>query len=407
MLIMADYGYEAINSEGKILKGSISAENFELAKVQLKNKGLIVTDLTEQNVLNKDININFDKKPTPRDLGVFCRQFVAMSRAGVSILECLTLLREQTENKVLQKAVREVQAEVEKGETLATGLSQHPKVFSDLMVTTVNAGEQSGSLDVALERMADQYEKSAKTAALVKKAMIYPIVVAVVAVAVVVLMLVKVIPSYTDMFEDLGTELPAITKAVVAMSDFIVARWFILVPVIAAIVIAIKAYAKTTSGKYLKADLSMKIPAIKNLVVKSACSQFARTLATLLSAGVPLVEAVDIVGDTMQNLRFYDAVKNAKEEVIKGVPLSQPLEDCGLFPPMMYHMIRIGEEAGNTEEMLNKMADYYDEEVEMAVQSLMAAMEPAIIIVLALVVGVLIAAVMSPMLTMYQSLDNL
>ncbi len=404
---MADFGYEAITKDGKALKGSIEAESIEAATALLKAKGYIVTDINEQSILNKDINISFDKKPTPRDLAVFCNQFVAMSRAGVSILECLNLLREQTENKPLAKAIRETQAEVEKGETLANGLKQHPKIFSDLMITTVNAGEQSGSLEIALERMAAQYEKSAKTAALVKKAMIYPIVVAIVAVAVVIVMLVKVIPSYTEMFADLGTDLPAITKAVVAMSDFIIGYWFILIPVIIGLVIAIRAYLATPSGKRVKSTLALKIKLTQNLTTKSACSQLARTLSTLLGAGVPLVEAVDIAGETMQNVLFYDAVKYAKDEVIKGVPLSQPLEESGLFPPMMYHMMRIGEEAGNTEEMLDKLADYYDEEVEIAVQSLMAAMEPMIIIVLAVVVGILIAACMSPMLTMYQALDNL
>lgn len=404
---MADFGYEAITKDGKTLKGSIEAENIDAAQALLKAKGYIVTSVEEQSLLNKDISISFDKKPTPRDLAVFCNQFVAMSRAGVSILECLNLLREQTENKTLAKAVRETQAEVEKGETLADGLAQHPKVFNNLMITTINAGEQSGSLDVSLERMAEQYEKSAKTAALIKKAMIYPIVVALVAVAVVVVMLVKVIPAYTDMFDDLGTDLPAITKAVVAMSDFIMNFWFILIPAVAGIVIGVKAYLGTPPGQRLKSTLSLKIKMTQNLTTKSACSQLARTLATLLSAGVPLVEAVDIAGNTMQNVLFKEAVMYAKDEVIKGVPLSQPLEESGLFPPMMYHMIRIGEEAGNTEEMLTKLADYYDEEVEIAVQGLMAAMEPMIIIVLAAIVGVLIAAVMSPMLTMYQSLDNL
>lgn len=404
---MADFGFEGITREGKSIKGSISADNQAAAMQQLKQKGYIVTDITEKGVLQKDINISFDKKPSARDMAVFCSQFVAMNRAGVSILECLSLLREQTENQMLAKAVREVQAEVEKGETLANGLAQHPKVFNDLMVTTINAGEQSGSLDVAMERMGAQFEKSAKTAALVKKAMIYPILVALVAVAVVIIMLVVVIPSYTDMFADLGTDLPGITKAVVAASDFIIGRWYILIPIVIAIAVGIRTYLATDPGKRLKSTLSLKIPAIANLTTKSACSQLARTLATLLSAGVPLVEAVDIVGDTMQNVLFYDAVKYARDEVIKGVPLSQPLEESGLFPPMMYHMIHIGEEAGNTEEMLNKLADYYDEEVELAVQSLMAAMEPMIIIVLACVVGVLIGAVMAPMLTMYQALDSL
>ncbi|MCR4755118.1 MAG: type II secretion system F family protein [Lachnospiraceae bacterium] len=404
---MADFGYEAITKDGKTLKGSIEAETIDAAQALLKAKGYIVTDISEQSLLNKDINISFDKKPSPRDLAVFCNQFVAMSRAGVSILECLNLLREQTENKSLARAIRETQAEVEKGETLADGLSNHPKVFNNLMITTINAGEQSGSLDISLERMAEQYEKSAKTAALIKKAMIYPIVVAIVAVAVVVVMLVKVIPAYTDMFDDLGTDLPAITKAVVAMSDFLMNFWFIVVPVVVGIVVGIKAYVATPSGQRLKSTLALKIKMTQNLTTKSACSQLARTLATLLSAGVPLVEAVDIAGNTMQNVLFKEAVMYAKDEVIKGVPLSQPLEESGLFPPMMYHMVRIGEEAGNTEEMLTKLADYYDEEVEIAVQGLMAAMEPMIIIVLAAVVGVLIAAVMSPMLTMYQSLDNM
>jgi type IV pilus assembly protein PilC len=271
----------------------------------------------------------------------------------------------------------------------------------------VAAGEASGSLDIALERMAAQFEKSAKTKALVKKAMIYPIVVCIVAIAVVVVMLVVVIPNYTKMFADLGTDLPAITKAVQAASDFLIQKWFIIVPVVIAVVVGLKTFAKTDTGKHLFHKLKLKIPAIKNLEVKSASSMMARTLSTLMAAGVPLVEAVGIVGGTMENVYFKEALDTCKNEIIIGQPLSRPLEECGLFPPMVYHMTRIGEESGNTEEMLNKLADYYDEEVEMAVQSLMAAMEPMIIIVLAGIVGVLVGACMAPMLTMYQALDSL
>ena len=404
---MASYGYEAINKMGKELKGSIEADTEDMARAQLKQQGLIVLSLSSQSLLTKDINIEIGGSVTPRDLAVFCRQFVSMSKAGVSILECLNLLREQTENKRLAKAIREVQSEVEKGETLATGLGKQDKIFPNLMITTIAAGEASGSLEVSLERMAEQFEKSAKTQALVKKAMIYPALVAIVAIIVVIVMLVVVIPSYTEMFADLGTELPGITKAVVAMSDFIMNYWFVLIPVIIALVFAIKTFCKTPAGQLLTSRIALKIPVFKNITVKSACSQLARTLATLLAAGVPLVEAVDIVAKTMQNVLFRDAMLEARDEIIKGVPLSQPLETCGLFPPMLYHMVRIGEESGNTEEMLGKLADYYDEEVEMATQSLMAAMEPMIILVLAAVVGTLIAAVMAPMLSMYQALDNL
>mgnify|MGYP002672436606 FL=1 len=404
---MATWGYVAIDKTGKEIKGSKEADNQEVIRRELKNQGLIVLEITQQNALTKDISLDFSSGPTPRDLAVFCRQFSSITRAGVTIIETLSMLADQTENQKMQKALYEVKADVEKGESFADALSKHKKVFPELLIQMARAGEASGSLDTSMERMAIQFEKTAKTQALVKKAMIYPIVVALVAVAVIVVMLVFVIPRYMDMFEELGTELPAITLAVVAMSNFIKNFWYIIIPVIIGIVMAVKSYAATSSGKHLFGKIQLKIPAIRNLVVKSACSQMARTLSTLLAAGVPLVEAVDIVAETMSNIWFKEALKEATEQLIIGVPLSQPLQTSGLFPPMVYHMIHIGEEAGSTEEMLNKLADYYEEEVEMAVQSLMAAMEPMIIIVLACIVGILIAAVMAPMVEMYSALDNL
>ncbi len=404
---MATWGYVAIDKTGKEIKGSKEADNQEIIRRELKNQGLIVLEITQQNALTKDISLDFSSGPTPRDLAVFCRQFSSITRAGVTIIETLSMLADQTENQKMQKALYEVKADVEKGESFADALSKHKKVFPELLIQMARAGEASGSLDTSMERMAIQFEKTAKTQALVKKAMIYPIVVALVAVAVIVVMLVFVIPRYMDMFEELGTELPAITLAVVAMSNFIKNFWYIIIPVIIGIVVAVKSYAATSSGKHLFGKIQLKIPAIRNLVVKSACSQMARTLSTLLAAGVPLVEAVDIVAETMSNIWFKEALKEATEQLIIGVPLSQPLQTSGLFPPMVYHMIHIGEEAGSTEEMLNKLADYYEEEVEMAVQSLMAAMEPMIIVVLACIVGVLIAAVMAPMVEMYSALDNL
>ncbi|MBD5506541.1 MAG: type II secretion system F family protein [Lachnospiraceae bacterium] len=405
---MAVWGYVAIDKGGKEVKGSKDADNKDLALRDLKNQGLIVLELTEQNALTKDISIDFGgKKPTARDFAVFCRQFASITRAGVTIIETLNMLADSTENKKMKKALYEVRADVEKGESFADSMAGREGVFPELLIQMARAGEASGSLDTAMERMAIQFEKSAKTQAMVKKAMIYPIVVALVAVAVVVVMLVVVIPSYMDMFEQLGTELPAITMAVVNLSNLLKSKWYIIVPVVAAIVFALKTYAKTNSGKHVFGKLQMKVPAVKNLVVKSASAQMARTLSTLLTAGVPLIEAVDIVADTMTNIWFKEALKDALEQIMIGVPLSQPIQTCGLFPPMVFHMMRIGEEAGSTEEMLNKLADYYEEEVEMAVQSLMAAMEPMIIIVLAGVVGILIGAVMAPMVTMYAALDNL
>ncbi len=404
---MAVWGYVAIDKSGKEIKGSKDADNQDLALRELKNQGLIVLELTEQNMLTKDISIDFGGKPTPRDMAVFCRQFASITRAGVTIIETLNMLADSTENKKMQKALYAVRADVEKGESFADSLAGHPAVFPELLIQMVRAGEASGSLDTAMERMAIQFEKSAKTQAMVKKAMIYPIVVALIAVAVVIVMLVFVIPRYMDMFEQLGTELPAITMAVVKVSNFLKTNWYIIVPVVIAVVFALKTFAKTYAGKHVFGKLQLKIPAVKNLVVKSASAQMARTLSTLLTAGVPLIEAVDIVSETMTNIWFKEALKEALEQIMVGTPLSRPLQTCGLFPPMVYHMMRIGEEAGSTEEMLNKLADYYEEEVEMAVQSLMAAMEPMIIIVLAGIAGLLIASVMAPMVTMYSALDNL
>ena len=404
---MATFGYEAVDRSGKMTKGSVEADNQNLAKAELHKQGLTVVSLTEQNALTKDIDIDLGGKPTSRDLSVFCRQFVSMTKAGVSILEALKMLCEQTENKKLKKALVQVRLNVEKGETLATAMSEHPAIFPTIMINMVAAGEASGSLETAFERVAVQLERNNKTQALVKKAMIYPIVLLFVSIAVVIVMLVVVIPSYSEIFDDLGTELPALTQGVLAASNYIQRRWYILLALVALIVFGIRTFAGTSAGKHFFGKVALSIPAVKNLVVKSASSLMARTLSTLMGAGVPLVEAVDIVSNVMSNIWYKEALQEVKSQVILGTPLSRPLEECGLFPPMVYHMVRIGEESGNIEEMLDKLADYYDEEVEMAVQSLMAFLEPIMILVLAAIVGVLIASVLAPMMKMYEALDNL
>ncbi|MCR4896755.1 MAG: type II secretion system F family protein [Lachnospiraceae bacterium] len=404
---MASYGYEAIDRTGKTVKGSVQADDQDKARADLRGQGLTVVTMTEQSALNKDINIQFKRKPSARDLSVFCNQFVAMNRAGVSILDSLRMLADATENVMLKEAIEGVRVSTEKGETLASSMEQYPKVFPSIMIHMVAAGEASGSLDVSLQRVGKQFETTSKTQALVKKAMIYPIVVLLVAIAVVIVMLVVVIPRYAEMFADLGSDLPGITKAVMRMSEFIQARWWLILIVVAALVTFFKSWSKTLSGQHALGKLAMMIPAVKNMVVKSASAQMARTLSTLIGSGVPLVEGVGITSTIMSNIWFKEALEDAKAQIMVGKPLSAPLEDCGLFPPMVYYMVRIGEETGNTEDMLDKLADYYEEEVEMAVASLMAAMEPMIIIVLAGVVGVLIGACMAPMLKMYQDLGNL
>lgn len=403
---MPTFAYTAVDKNGKEIKGTIDADNMELARQEAKGKDMTLLSLKEQTFLNADIKFEIGGKPKARDLGVMCRQFVSMNRAGVTMIESLKMLSEQTENKKLKATLREVRLNVERGDSLAVSMAAHPDVFPEIMINMITAGEASGNLDIALERVSVQLENNAKTASMVKKAMIYPVAVLVVAIVVSVVMLVVVLPNYATMFADLGTELPGITKMYMAMSNVLIDYWFIIVPALVGLAIAVMSFSKTNAGKHVFGKLAIKLPILSNMTIKSASSLTARTLATLLGSGVPLIEAVGIVSGVVGNVYFKEALATAKDEITIGMPLSRPLEECGLFPPMVYHMIRIGEEAGNTEEMLDKLADYYDEEVEMAVQSLMAAMEPMIIVVLAGVCGGLIAACMAPMLTMYQALGN-
>lgn len=405
---MAQYQYTAINSAGKQVKGSIEAENEARAMEQVKKEGMIPVKVEAATALNKDINISiFKKKVKIRDLSIFCRQFVSMHRAGVTILESMRMMTEQTENPTLRDALNEAYLAVQKGETLANAFRQNPDVFPKLLIHMVEAGEASGSLDIAFERMAVQFEKSAKLQGLVKKAMVYPIMVMVVAVAVVIVLLTKVVPTFMGMFADMDMEMPKITLMVVAASDFMQANWLAIVIGIVVVVIAFKWFKKTATGEGIIAKLALKLPLFGDLTTKSNSAKFARNLSTMLSAGISMPEAVEITAETMANKYYIDAMREAKNDVMQGVPLSTPLERSGLFPPMVYHMTRIGEETGNIEEMLDTLAGYYEEEVETATQALMAALEPLMIIVLAAVCGTIIGAVIAPMGAMYEGLDNL
>lgn len=403
---MPGYSYEAIDQNGKEKKGSIEADTKEKAIAALKADGYIPISVVEQSVLTKDIQIDIGGKPKARDYSVFCRQFVSMTQAGVTLIDALNMLGEQTENKKLAKAIKEIQMGVEKGESLTNSMKEQ-KFLPSLLISMVEAGEASGSLDTALNRMATHFEKDARIKSMVKKAAIYPVIVCIVAIVVVVVMLTTVIPSFTDMFADMDMELPAITKGVMALSDFMVAKWYLVIAVIAGAVALFKWFKSTSTGEYLFAQIGLKIPLFGALTVKTAAARFARTLSTLLAAGISLVDGVEITANIMDNKLIADALHDCREEIIQGVPLSAPLQKCGLFPPMVYHMTRIGEESGDLEGLLEKLADYYEEEVEMATQSLMAAMEPLIIIVLAGIVGTLVGAVMAPMAQMYTGLDNL
>ena len=404
---MPGYSYVAVDQRGKEKRGRIEAENRDAVSQQLKKDGLFPVEIKEHGILNKDIDLSIGKKVKPRDLSVFCRQFVSITQAGVPMKEALQMMTEQTENKWLKKATADVLLNVEKGNTLADSMAAIPDVFPPMLVNMVHAGESSGSLEMSFDRMATHFEKEAKLKATIRKATIYPIILIFAVIGVVAVMLLYVIPIFIDMFADLDIEMPALTMGVMNLSKWTASHWYVILVVVAAVVAAYRLIYNTDQGR-LKIDyIKMKIPLFGKLTVKSACAQFARTMSTLMGAGISTTECLDTCTKIINNIHYKNALQKAKEEVMKGIPLSEPLAASEVFPPMVCHMTGIGEETGNMEEMLSKLADYYDEEVEITTQSVLAAMEPLIIVFMALIVGTLVIAVIMPIRNMYEGLDNL
>lgn len=404
---MESFSYKAVSAAGKDVKGSVEAESREEAARKIKEQGLIPVSIGKQGALDKDVNIPIfkGKKIPARDMSVFCRQFASILKAGVSVINALEMLAEQTENKKLKEAIVNTQSNVEKGESLSDSMRQND-AFPSILIDMVRAGEASGSLENSLTRMAIQFEKDAKLNGIVKKAMMYPIVLICVMIGVVIVMLTFVIPSFMTMFEDLDSELPATTKAILAMSNSLKNYWYIYIIVVVGIVVGIQMYKRTDNGKHNLDKLKLKIPVFGLLQTKSACASFARTMSTLLQAGMPMIDALEISASTMKNVLFYDGLQKVKNGVSLGLPLSNQLKSTGLFPAMVVHMVGIGEETGNVEEMLTNSATYYEEEVEVQTQTLTSLMEPIIIVLMAFVVVLLIMAIYQPMIQLYNTLGS-
>ena len=401
---MAEFQYRVITPEGKEKKGTMEGKSVEQVSGVLKAQKNVILSVSEASLMSRDINFSLGGRVSARDYSIFCRQFVSIISAGVSIINALEMMRDQTENRTLKKALGEVYEDVSKGESMAGAMKKHSKVFPSMLCNMVEAGEASGSMEVAFERMAVQFEKENKLKQSVKKAMIYPIVLLVVMVGVLFLMMIWVIPNFMGMFAELDTELPPITQAVVNMSDFVIAKWWLILLVVAAAIALFKAYAASPSGKFVLGGIALKIPVFGKLQTKSECARLGRTLCTLLGAGVPMMDAIEITGRSMENVHYKKAMMDAKDQVMRGMALSRPLKTCGLFPPMVVHMVSIGEETGNIETMLENVANYYEDDVQVATEQVMALMEPMIIVVMAIIVGVLIMAIMQPMLTLYESI---
>lgn len=403
---MPGFNYTAINRNGKRVRSSLDASSIETAKSSLRGAGYTILDIKEQTTLNRDIEIPFLGKPKAKDMAVFCRQFVSILRAGVSVASVLSMLGQQTGNKKLRAAIREMQADVEKGESLATSMRRHPKIFPAILVNMVSAGESSGNLEESFRQMELYFDRSKRTKSKVTSAMIYPCVLIVVMIVVLIVMMTKIIPNFLKTFEDMDAELPKITLGVMAVCEWFKSWWWVPLLVLAALIVGGVLFHRTNKGRHFFGWLARKTPVVGNLTVKTACATFCRTMEVLIGSGLTLTDSMDLAASNMGNIYYLEAIRDARGMVAEGTPLRESLVRTGIFPPMVSNLVGVGEETGDLQSMMGKVADYYDEEVDEATKKLLNLMEPAIIIVMAVFVVIIVLAIYLPMINMTKAFDK-
>jgi type IV pilus assembly protein PilC len=398
---MAAYTYSAINAQGLELTGSIHAPDHNAAREQLRVRGLLAQSLIELPASGEQSVRTAFKKIKGKSLQVFSRQFATMIDAGLSVVAALVILEEQTEDKYLAAVVKELRADVEGGLLLSQAMSRHPKVFSRLYVAMVEAGEAAGILDTVLDRVAFQIEKETAIKRRVKGAMIYPTMVLIFATLVLIGMLMFLVPVFVKIFDDLGGDLPTLTQWVVNVSNFLRSKYYIVFPAIAAIVFGLRKAKRTEQGRQVWDRMKLRIPMkIGAVVLKVTMARFSRTLSTLIAAGVDIIKALEITGQTAGNWGVEEALADVRNQVQEGVPIAQPMALNPVFPPMVSHMIKIGEETGELEKMLSKVADFYEDEVDSSISSLTSIIEPLMMIGVGCMVGVIIISMYLPMFKM-------
>lgn len=403
---MPGFNYTAIDRNGKRVRSSLDASSIETAKSSLRGAGYTILDIKEQTTLNRDIEIPFLGKPKAKDMAVFCRQFVSILRAGVSVASVLSMLEQQTGNKKLRAAIREMQADVEKGESLATSMRRHPKIFPAILVNMVAAGESSGNLEESFRQMELYFDRSKRTKSKVTSAMIYPCVLIVVMIVVLIVMMTKIIPNFLKTFEDMDAELPKLTLGVMAVCDWFKVWWWVPLLVLAALIVGGVLFHRTDKGKHFFGWLARKTPVVGNLTVKTACATFCRTMEVLIGSGLTLTDSMDLAASNMGNIYYLEAIRDARGMVAEGTPLRESLVRTGIFPPMVSNLVGVGEETGDLQSMMGKVADYYDEEVDEATKKLLNLMEPAIIIFMAVFVVIIVLAIYLPMINMTKAFDK-
>jgi type IV pilus assembly protein PilC len=395
---MPNYAWKGRNRAGLIKEGFLAADTKEMALASLRRQNIVVTGIRERG---KEISLTkVGRRVPPKTLAVFTRQFSVMIDAGLPLVQCLEILANQQEHKTFQKILLQVRQDVEAGSTLADAMRRHPKAFDSLYVNMVAAGEAGGILDTILQRLSVYIEKAVKLRSQVRSAMIYPVAVIVIAAIVVAVILLKVIPTFAALFTSLGAELPLPTRVVIAASQFL-ARYFIFILVaIAAVAYGVRRYYATHSGRRVIDGMLLKLPILGIILRKVAVARFCRTLATLTSSGVPILESLDITARTAGNAIVEDAIYETRKSVEGGKTIVEPLRETNVFPNMVVQMIGVGEQTGALDAMLNKIADFYEDEVDTAVAGLVKLLEPVMIFILGIVIGGIVISMYLPMFTL-------
>ena len=401
---MQEYICNVKQADGKYLKKFlIKAENETDLITRLKGKKLYVVNFKELEV-RKDIVGGNKLKLSQKDIAMLCRQLSAMLQAGVTLIKALNILYMQMEKKNIKECIKRLYESVQKGDQLSEALKKD-KIYPEIMISMIEAGEASGKMDTVIAKLADHFERDVRLKNKIKTAMTYPIILCILAIAVVLILVTKVLPVFMGMFTESMT-LPLPTRILIAFSDALTGYWYIILAVIGFVVLGVRSYIMTEEGKRKWHSLLLKIPNIGPTITKISAVRFSRTLATLLSSGMTLIQSLEIVIKVVGNRVVMDGLSITKEDIRKGMPLSQSLRKADVLPPMVYSMIGIGEESGTMEDMLEKTAEYYDDEVENAIQKLVTMIEPILIISMAIVVGFIIISIMLPIFDIYDSVSS-
>jgi type IV pilus assembly protein PilC len=391
---MPEYEYKGKTLAGTQVTGVLKAKNQQDLERILRRNRILTTTVRRKP---SQIAIKFGTGIRRQDISRFTRQFATMIGSGLPMIQCLEILAAQVESKEMRKVIISVKDSVQGGSTLADALARHPKVFDQLYTNMVEAGEMGGALDVILVRLATYREKADGLIRKVKGAMMYPSVIVVVATGVTIAMLTFIVPVFAKMFAGLGSELPAPTLAVLAISGFLKSSFYFIIIGLVALIVGFKLYVRTPSGRLNVDKVKINLPLIGTLIRKSAISRFSRTLGTLLSSGVSILEALEITAKTAGNRVVHDAIRRSVVSIAEGDTITSPLKESGVFPPMVTQMISVGEKTGGLDDMLNKIADFYDEEVDAAVAALTSIIEPVIIVIMGAVIGGILIAMYLPM----------